>query len=1458
MPKKERHMKRKTRNIIIGAVAAGIVLSALIIGICVNNVHKKDMKDVQLGQLDKVDKEPEILQATSSAFTIADYPYNIKFTMIDGDSNGIIALDSSGYIWEWSNGNAPSKVSTGVTKFKYIAKSSDVNVAIDTSGNIWTWGQGSYGILGNGVKTNNKQTVNTPTKITSGTNFTKVAIKSNSHAVALDSSGNIWGWGQNKTGQLLNEAKGDYYQQISWTITKPTKLTSGKQYIDIRAFTNCTIALDSSKKLYIVGECGGGSLLDYTYKDIIYEEDGSVSSAKHFGTNTFVQIANDMTYTQIAGSSNYIYLIGTDNSVYKWGDGNDRTKPSLTKVHTYSSPITYLSAIGKEYVVSTEDNRTAKQQIILELIPVQNGNIKLEAYFDHNGDLWMRGYNDTGIICDGTTEHKSDYVRITGTSCTVTLNTNGGTINSGNVTSYMPGTEKALPTNVTKSGYTFAGWYANSSLTGDVITKIASTETGNKTYYAKWEISAANTYTVAYNANGGSGSMSNSTHTRGVDSKLRKNTFTKTGYSFLGWTFEAFKDTFSSAQFIDEANVTERQLFEQGEEIDIIELYAVWWPNTYTVKYNANGGSGSMSDTEHAYGGENTTGVLKLRKNTFTRTGYKFKGWSKNSTATTASYSDEEVIKGLTAENGGTVVLYAVWEANTYTVTFKDGANVVKTQTVNYGTSATAPTLTKEGYTLSWDKSFNNVKSDLEVNAVWTINTHTVTFKDGTNIVKTQTVNHGTSATAPTLTKEGYTLSWDKSFNNVKSDLEVNAVWTINTHTVTFKDGTNIVKTQTVNYGTSATAPTLTKQWYVLRWDKEFNNVKSDLEVNAIWLKDTDGDGIPDIEDPETLVNYKVEHYKQNLAKNGYDTPEIETKQGNLGTTVTAETKQYQGFNLVTKPETIASGTVVDDGSLTLKLYYDRNTYTITLNPNGGTINEPNYITEYTYGIGGVLPTDVTKPGYTFGGWYDNAQLTGNVVTQITNTDIENKTYYASWIAKGNTPYKVLHYKQAENGYVLEETDNLTAQTDTIATAIPKNYEGYAENVNIPERIPSGTVVADGSLELKLYYDKINYTVIFKDGDNILDTQTISYGEAATAPTPTKQGYVLRWDKEFNNVKSDLEVNAIWLRDTDGDGIPDIEDPETLVEYVVKHYKQQGNTNTYELADTETKQGNLGTIVTALPKQYEGYIENTNVAERIPSGTITSDEKLELRLFYNTMTYTVIFKDGDNILDTQTINHGEAATAPTPIKEGYILTWDKDFSKIISDLEINAVWTKIPEKQRAYKVEHYIETKEGGYILKETDNIIGNIGDIATAKAKVYEEYILDESNKDTVKTGKIEEDKELVLKLYYKYKRFQIIFKDGDKEVGREEVIYGGTAKPPVLTKPGYILSWDKDINNITKDQTFSAVWTKDPNYKNPNEGKEEQKPSILPKTGEETVTLGAIMGLLGIAIVYFVKYKF
>ena len=121
-----------------------------------------------------------------------------------------------------------------------------------------------------------------------------------------------------------------------------------------------------------------------------------------------------------------------------------------------------------------------------------------------------------------------------------------------------------------------------------------------------------------------------------------------------------------------------------------------------------------------------------------------------------------------------------------HTVTFKDwDGTVLKTQTdVINGGSATAPSNpTREGYTFTgWDKVFNNVTSNLEVNATYSKNKYTVTFKDwnGTVLKNQENVEHGTSATAPSdPIRDGYNFTgWDKAFNNVTGNLEVNATYT--------------------------------------------------------------------------------------------------------------------------------------------------------------------------------------------------------------------------------------------------------------------------------------------------------------------------------------------------------------------------------------------------------------------------------------------------------------------------------------------------------------------------------------------------------------------------------------------------------------------------------------------------------------------------------------------------------
>lgn len=210
-------------------------------------------------------------------------------------------------------------------------------------------------------------------------------------------------------------------------------------------------------------------------------------------------------------------------------------------------------------------------------------------------------------------------------------------------------------------------------------------------------------------------------------------------------------------------------------------------------------------------------------------------------------YRDADFLKPLTKDskvkNGDTV--YVKWTINKYTVTFMDGEKVLETFTnVPHGSAVTAPEVSeKYGKTfIGWDKKFDNVTSDLTINAVYDVDTFKVTFKDGEKVLETQTVEYEAAATAPDTARlsppEGmHFAKWDKDFSKVTEDIEVSAVYELNVYTVIFKNGETTLKTEMVKHGFAATAPnvydTATKKF--VGWDKSFDNVTSDIIVNAKW-----------------------------------------------------------------------------------------------------------------------------------------------------------------------------------------------------------------------------------------------------------------------------------------------------------------------------------------------------------------------------------------------------------------------------------------------------------------------------------------------------------------------------------------------------------------------------------------------------------------------------------------------
>ena len=150
-------------------------------------------------------------------------------------------------------------------------------------------------------------------------------------------------------------------------------------------------------------------------------------------------------------------------------------------------------------------------------------------WLDGNGNSYEPG---DSVPADVTTL----TVQWTAPTYAVTLNTGGGTINSGNVTSYTYGVGATLPTDVTRTGYTFKGWYDNENLTSSPVTAISNTETGNKEYWAKWEI---NQYTITVKPENGKADI---TITQDYGTPITAPTLTREGYQFNGWD-KAFPTT---------------------------------------------------------------------------------------------------------------------------------------------------------------------------------------------------------------------------------------------------------------------------------------------------------------------------------------------------------------------------------------------------------------------------------------------------------------------------------------------------------------------------------------------------------------------------------------------------------------------------------------------------------------------------------------------------------------------------------------------------------------------------------------------------------------------------------------------------------------------------------------------------------------------------------------------------
>ena len=397
--------------------------------------------------------------------------------------------------------------------------------------------------------------------------------------------------------------------------------------------------------------------------------------------------------------------------------------------------------------------------------------------------MWLDGngnsYEPGGSVPADVTELT---VQWTAPIYAVTLNTNGGTINNGNVTEYIYGVGATLPTadDMTYTGHTFKGWYDNEGLTGDPVTAIGGTEMGNKEYWAKWEI---NQYTITLDTDGGS-EVAPITQDYGTAITAPADP-TREGYTFTGW------DTAIPAT-MPAHNMT---------------ITAQWTVNQYTITYDLDGGTAEGNPDTYTV----ETDAFTLKNPT--RPGYTFTGWS-GTGLTGEDNLTVTIPKGSTGNRSYT----AHWSLNTYSITYDLNGGTASGNPTSYTVESATITLnqpTKTGYTFTgWSGTDLTGEDNLTVTipagstgdrsytAHWSLNTYSITYDlDGGTASGNPdfyTVESSTITLNPP-TRTGYTfIGWSGTDLSGSDNLTVTiptgsignrsytAHWSLNTYSITY------------------------------------------------------------------------------------------------------------------------------------------------------------------------------------------------------------------------------------------------------------------------------------------------------------------------------------------------------------------------------------------------------------------------------------------------------------------------------------------------------------------------------------------------------------------------------------------------------------------------------------------------------------------------------------------------
>ena len=372
------------------------------------------------------------------------------------------------------------------------------------------------------------------------------------------------------------------------------------------------------------------------------------------------------------------------------------------------------------------EGATTKQDFVYD----QAQSLK-ENGFTRNGYVFAHWTNAVGRVFDNC-EEVSNLTDVPDSKvelfavwkCIVTFDANLGTATE--ISRLVKAGEKLgdLPA-ASRTGYASAGWFTDSTKGDAVSAETVVTEPA--TYYAHW---TANTYTVSFVDRTGEATMDDQPMTYDQGVGLCSNQFVRVGYTFAGWTDD--KDEFGVVKYGDGVVVSNLTAEANGR----FELYAIWQVNSYSVKFNANGGEGEMAPQPFVY-----DQAQALTANGFRRDGYAFDHWTN---AAAQAFDDREVVSNLTGEQDAEVELFAVWRTGDNVVTFDacgGEASKAKCAVKTLQPVGELPTAERTGYAfVGW---FTAAVGGTEVTAETVITADTTYYAHWTPTVYAITYNLG-------------------------------------------------------------------------------------------------------------------------------------------------------------------------------------------------------------------------------------------------------------------------------------------------------------------------------------------------------------------------------------------------------------------------------------------------------------------------------------------------------------------------------------------------------------------------------------------------------------------------------------------------------------------------------------------------------------------------------------------